>query len=53
MEVASYIQSTQTRKFIVFLQFIKEEVLQPLLHSVVMQNIQIFYVGPVSCCLFF
>ena len=52
MEVASYIQSTQNRKFVVFLQFIKEEVLQPLLHSVVMQNIQIFYGGSVSCCFF-
>ena len=39
MEVARYVQSTQNRKFIIFLK----RVLQLLLCSIVMQNIQIFY----------
>ena len=42
MEVARYVQSTQNRKLIIFLQ----RVLQLLLYSIVMQNIQIFYGGP-------
>ena len=43
MEVARYVQSTQNRKLVIFLQ----RVLQLLLCSIVMQNIQIFYGGPV------
>ena len=39
MEVARYVQSTQNRKLVIFLQ----RVLQLLLCSIVMQNIQIFY----------
>ena len=39
MEVARYVQSTQNRKFVIFLK----RVLQLLLCSIVMQNIQIFY----------
>ena len=42
MEVARYVQSTQNRKLIIFLQ----RVLQLILCSFVMQNIQIFYGGP-------
>ena len=38
MEVARYVQSTQNRKLVIFLQ----RVLQLLLCSIVMQNIQIF-----------
>ena len=41
MEVARYVQSTQNRKLVIFLQ----RVLQLLLCSIVMQNIQIFYGG--------
>ena len=47
MEVARYVQSTQNRKLVIFLQ----RVLQLLLCSIVMQNIQIFYRGPVYCLL--
>ena len=42
MEVARYVQSTQNRKLVIFLQ----GVLQLLLCSIVIQNIQIFYGGP-------
>ena len=42
MEVASYVQSTQNSKLLIFLQ----RVLQLLLSSIVMQNIQIFYGDP-------
>ena len=47
MKVARYVQSTQNRKLVIFLQ----RVLQLLLCSIVMQNIQIFYRGPVYCLL--
>ena len=47
MEVARHVQSTQNRKLLIFLQYIKKKVLQLLLCSIVMQNIQIFYRGPV------
>ena len=47
MEVVVYVQSTQNRKFVIVLQHIKEKVSQLLLCSVMMQNIQIFYRGPV------
>ena len=42
MELARYVLSTQNRMLVIFLQ----RVLQLLLCSVVMQNIQIFYGGP-------
>ena len=47
MEVARYVQSTQNRKLVIFLQYLKKKVLQPFLFSIVMQNIQIFYRDPV------
>ena len=47
MEVTRYIQSTKNRKLVTFLQHIKKRVLQLLLCSIVMQNIQIVYGGPV------
>ena len=47
MEVARHVQSTQNRKLVIFLQYNKKKVLQVLLCSVVMQNIQIFYGVPV------
>ena len=47
MEVARHVQSTYNRKLVMFLQYIKKKVLQLLLCSIVMQNIQIFYGGPV------
>ena len=47
MEVARHIQSIQNRKLVIFLQYIKEKVSQLLLCSIVMQNIEIFYGGPV------
>ena len=43
MEVARYVQSTQNRKLVIFLQ----RVLRLLLCSIVIQNIQIFYGCPV------
>ena len=42
IKVARYVQSTQNRMLVIFLQ----RVLQLLLCSIVMQNIQIFYGGP-------
>ena len=50
MDVARYVQSTEKRKLVIFLQ----RVLQPLFCSHVMQNIQILYGGPamfVTCFL--
>ena len=47
MEVARHVQSTQNRNLELFLQYIKKKVSQLLLCSIVMQNIQIFYGGPV------
>ena len=47
MEVARHVQSTQKRKLVKFLQYIKKKVLQLLLCSIVMQKIQIFYGDPV------
>ena len=46
MELAKYVQSTKNRK----LQYIKK-VSQLLLCFVVLQNIQLFYGGPVSLLL--
>ena len=55
MEVPRHVQSIQTRKLVMCSQYIKKKVLQLLLCSTVMQNIQIFYGSPVVvvCCYFF
>ena len=45
VEAPRHIQSTQNRKLVMFLQYLKKKVSQ--LCSIVMQNIQIFYGGPV------
>ena len=45
MEVARHVLSTQSRKLVIFLQYIKKKVPQQFLCSIVMQNIQIFYGG--------
>ena len=50
MEVPGYVQNTQNRKLVIFLQYLKKNMLQLLLCSIVMQNIQIFY-GVQSCLL--
>ena len=47
MEVVRHVQSTQKRNLVIFLQFFKKKVSQLLLCSFLMQNIQIFYGGPV------
>ena len=47
MKVARHVQATQNRKLVKFLQYIKKNVLQLLLCSIVMQNIQILYGVPV------
>ena len=41
-EVARHVQSTPYRKLVIVLQYIKKKVLQLLLYSTVMQNIQIY-----------
>ena len=52
MKVARYFQSTQNSKLVIFLQYINKKVLQLILCSIVMQNIQIFYGGPVMFIVF-
>ena len=47
MEVARHVQSTQNRKLVIFLQYIKKKMSQLHMFSIVMENIQIFYGGPV------
>ena len=47
IEAARHVRSTQNRMLVIFLQYIKKKVLQLLLCSIVMQNIQIFYRVPV------
>ena len=46
MDVTRHVQSTQNRKLVIFLQYIKKDS-QLLLCPIVMQNIQIFYGGKV------
>ena len=46
-EVARHVESTQIRKLVKFLQYIKKRVMQLLLCFIVMQNIQILYGVPV------
>ena len=53
IEVTWHIQSTQNRKLIIFLQYIKKKVWQRLLYSIVMQNIQIFYLIQLYSCYLF
>ena len=45
MEVARSFQSTQNRKLVIFLQYLKKKMSKLLLCSTVIQNIQIFYGG--------
>ena len=52
MEVATHAQSTQDRKLVKLLQYIKKKVMQLLLCSIVMQSIQIFYVVPFMFAVF-
>ena len=47
MEVTRRAQSTQNRKLIMLLQCLNKKVLQLFLCSMLIQNIQIFYMGPV------
>ena len=47
MEMTKHVQSTQKGKLAIVLQFVKKKVLELLLCSIVMQNIQILYGGPV------
>ena len=47
MEVNRYVPSTQNDNLVIFFQYIKKKVSERLLCSIVMQNIQIFYRGPV------
>ena len=47
MEMGRHVRTTQNKELVIFLQYIKEKVLQLLLRSVVMQNTQIFHRGPV------
>ena len=47
VEVARHVQSTQIRKLVIFLQYIKKNVSQLPLYPIAMQNIQIFCGCPV------
>ena len=44
-EVTRHVQSTENRKLVIFLQYIKKKVSQLLFYSIVIQSIQIFYEG--------
>ena len=46
-EVSRHTQSIQNRKLVIFFQYLKKKLSRLLLCSIVMQNIQIFYGGPV------
>ena len=43
MELAIHVQSTQNKKWAIFLQYLQKEMSQVLLCSIVMQNIGIFF----------
>ena len=45
MEVTRHVQSTQSRKLVTLLQYMKKKLVKLLFCSVVMQNVQIFYGG--------
>ena len=47
MEATRHVQSNQNRNLVTFLQHIKKKVLKLLLCTIMMQNIPIFYGGPV------
>ena len=47
IKVARHVHGTQNRKLVIFLQYINKKASQLLLCSIVMQNIRIFYGGPV------
>ena len=47
MEVVRHVQNTQNKKLVIFMQYIKKKLLQLLLCFIVMQNIQMFYGGPI------
>ena len=47
MEVARHVQITQNRKVVILFWYIEKKVLQLLLYIIVMQNILMFYRGPV------
>ena len=47
MEVIRHAQSIQHRKLVIFLQYINQKVSELFFCSIVMQNIRIFYGGPV------
>ena len=47
VELTRHVQSTKNRKLVIFLQYLKKKMLQLLLCSILMQNIQIFFGGPV------
>ena len=47
MEVARHVHNTQNRKLVIFVQDIKKKNDATALCYIVMQNIQIFYRGPV------
>ena len=47
IEVARHVQNTENRKLVKFVQYITKNILQLLLCSIMMQNIQIFYGVPV------
>ena len=46
MEVVRHVQSTQNKRLVIFLQYIKKKVLLLLMCFIVLQNIEIFYGGP-------
>ena len=46
-EVSRHTQSIQNRKLVIFFQYLKKKLSRLLLCFIVMQNIQIFYGGPV------
>ena len=48
MEMTRHVQNTQNRKFGIFLQYITK-IFSTALCSIVMQNIQVFFKGPVMC----
>ena len=57
MEVARHVQSAQNKKLVIFWQYFKKKVLQLLVCSTDMENIQTFYGIPVmfivTCIYFF
>ena len=43
MEMTGYIQSTQNRNLVIFLEYIKKKVLQIILCSIVIQNMLLIF----------